>query len=80
MTDLESRFRELEEVGQSLNEASRRVDDMSARATSLSGELGRLSEQVELVEGMREGMSEARRMSVEVFPASRHASPTFRTR
>ena len=66
VTDLENRFRELEEAGQLVNEASRKVDEMSARTTSLSGELGRLSEQVELVEGMREGMSEARRTAVDV--------------
>ena len=66
VTDLETRFRELEEAGQTVTEVSRKVEEMSARTTSLSGELGRLSEQVELVEGMREGMSEARRAAVDV--------------
>ena len=66
VTDLESRLHELEESGPSVNEASRKVDEMSARLTSLSGELGRIGEQVELVEGMREGMSEAQRMAVDV--------------
>ena len=66
VTDLETRFRELEEAGQTVAEVSRKVEEMSARTTSLSGELGRLSEQVELVEGMREGMSEARRAAVDV--------------
>ena len=72
VTDLESRFHELEEAGQLVNQASRKIDEMSARTTSLSGELGRLSEQVELVEGMREGMSEARRMSVDVAASLSH--------
>jgi exonuclease SbcC len=66
VTDLENRLRGLEETGATVNEASRRVDDMSARLTSLSGELGRISEQVELVEGMREGMSEAQRTALDV--------------
>ena len=66
VTDLESRLHKLEESGPSVNEASRKVDEMSARLTSLSGELGRIGEQVELVEGMREGMSEAQRMAVDV--------------
>jgi len=66
VTDLENRLRGVEEAGPAVNEASRKVDDMSARLTSLSGELGRIGEQVELVEGMREGMSEAQRMSVDV--------------
>lgn len=66
VTDLENRFRELEAAGQGVNETSRKIDEMSARTTSLSGDLGRLSEQVELVEGMREGMSEARRTAVDV--------------
>ena len=66
VTDLESRLHKLEESGPSVNEASRKVDEMSARLTSLSGELGRIGEQVELVEWMREGMSEAQRMAVEV--------------
>ena len=66
VTDLENRLHELEEAGPSVSEASRKVDDMSARLTSLSGELGRISEQVELVEGMREGMSEAQRMAADV--------------
>ena len=66
VTDLENRLHELEESGPSVSEASRKVDEMSARLTSLSGELGRIGEQVELVEGMREGMSEAQRMAVDV--------------
>jgi chromosome segregation ATPase len=66
VTELENRFRELEQAGQLVNEASRKVEEMSARTTSLSSELDRLSEQVELVEGMREGMTEARRTAVEV--------------
>ena len=66
VTDLENRFHGLEETGSLVNEASRKFDEMSARMTSLSGELGRLSEQVELVEGMREGMSEAQRAAVDV--------------
>ena len=66
VTDLETRFRHLEEAGQSVNETGRKVDEMSARATSLTGDLNRLAEQVELVEGMRDGMSEARRTAVDV--------------
>ena len=64
--DLETRFRRLEDAGQSVDETNRKVDDMAARATTLSGDLSRLSEQVELVEGTREGMSEAQRTAVEV--------------
>ena len=69
VTDLENRFRGLEETGPLVSQASRQVDEMSARLTSLSGELGRVSEQVELVEGMRESMSEAQRMAVDVAAA-----------
>ncbi len=66
VTDLEKRLRGLEETGPAVSEASRKVDDMSARLTSLSGELGRIGEQVELLQGMREGMSEAQRTALEV--------------
>ena len=75
VTDLENRLHELEESGPSVSEASRKVDEMSARLTSLSGELGRIGEQVELVEGMREGMSEAQRMAVDVAASLLNLEP-----
>ena len=81
VTDLESRLHELEESGPSVNEASRKVDEMSARLTSLSGELGRIGEQVELSKGCGKG---CRKPSVwpstwlRLSRSSRPASPTCR--
>ena len=66
LTEFENRFRALDDTSKAVREAERKVDDVSARASTISAELGRLSEQVELVEGMREGMAQALATASEV--------------
>ena len=66
VTDFENRFRALDEASQRVSEATRRGDVLAGRLTSLSSHLDQLSEQVELVAGMREGMTRAEAAAVEV--------------
>ena len=59
LTEFEHRFRALDDTSKVVREAERKVDDVAARASTISADLARLSEQVELVEAMREGMAQA---------------------
>jgi len=65
VTEFENRFRALDGVSQQVSEVQRRGDHLAAHLTSLSARLDQLSEQVELVEGMRDGMTRAEASAVE---------------
>jgi methyl-accepting chemotaxis protein len=74
LADFENRFRGLDDTSKVVTDVGRKVDEVSARASTISAELGRLSEQAELVEGMRDGMTQALATASEIAggpPASR---------
>ena len=65
VTEFEKRFRALDDTSQRISEATRQGDHVVARMMSISSEVDGLSEQVELVAGMREGMARAEASAVE---------------